>query len=233
MCGRLRRYGGEDEIGMEMHSPLHIAANIRRIYADDIDDSEVSPGGSGYVFVQDGEGVNIQRSMKWGIIRPWSKPEMPKPSCARSESVTTKPMFKDLITSKRCLIVANGYYEWQKTEDMSTQYEIRTASQDGLLIAGIYDAWRSDDGELIESYAMLTTAPAAAIEHIHHRMPVILEPDCYEPWLDRGLRDLDTITPLLRPYNGDLEYRIVKATPIRKRRTKAPATIKSEQLTLL
>jgi putative SOS response-associated peptidase YedK len=128
--------------------------------------------------------------MKWGLIPSWA----PNPSVAaqminaRSETAATKPAFRDALKSRRCLIPADGFYEWAKTGKGT--------------FAGIWDRWRDPSGKLVETCSILTTTPNAVTSAVHDRMPVILHPDSYDLWLDPGMRNVSAASDLLKPYDA-------------------------------
>lgn len=196
MCGRLTR----DPETYEQSELLRDIPNLAGIEAT----NNAPPKGQTPVVVKTRDGRNMVRLMRWGLRRPWSKPGMPTPSNARAETILEKPMFRDLIRSKRCLVPTNGYYEWRKIGNRSQPYHIRPTDSSISMFAGLYDAWINEDGTIAESYTLITTMPAESIAYIHDRMPVILARGDVATWLRRDVRDLDVILPLLRPYPSEL-----------------------------
>lgn len=147
------------------------------------------------VIVEDDE-IAAVRAMSWGLIPRWTKPgERPKvaPINARSETLAEKPMFRSLVKSRRCVVPANGFYEWKRTADGKQPFLIEPTSGQLLLFAGLYDVAPGADGEPRESFTIVTTSANGTMEQIHDRMPVMLSDDDVELWLDP---DLDTIEPL-------------------------------------
>lgn len=203
MCGRLARDYDEDDLSDAGFNPQDMAAGIAR-FDPPRPTYNMSPGRDQYVIVQNQNGNAVLWPMHWGLKRQWTRPGMPTPSNARAETITEKPLFRGLLESRRCLVPANGYYEWKKVGSKKLPYHIRVADQSLMMIAGIYDAWRGDHGDVVCSYTMITTTPAESIAHIHDRMPVIVHPDDYGMWLDRSVRDLGVIQPMLRPYPSEL-----------------------------
>jgi len=141
----------------------------------------------------------------WGLIPHWAKDKKLRPINARADTIAKKPMFRDSFKNRRCLIPANGYYEWKVENGKKQPYYIRVkkddlfAGDDDLFsFAGIWSSWQSPD-EQIESCAIITTEANPDIEHIHDRMPVIIHPDNYDRWLKQGGEDL------LTPYVGFME----------------------------
>jgi putative SOS response-associated peptidase YedK len=134
----------------------------------------------------------------WGLIPSWSK-EPTGFINARAETLQEKPSFRDSFRDRRCLILADGFYEWGKRNGKAKQpYYIQMKDEMPFAFAGIWDQWRGD-GEVITSCAIITTTPNELVAPIHNRMPVILQPDKYHAWLSRSepeqLRALLVPTP--------------------------------------
>ncbi|MEP7204862.1 MAG: SOS response-associated peptidase [Candidatus Saccharibacteria bacterium] len=137
--------------------------------------------------------------MRWGLIPKWAKDDRigNKLINARSESVFVKPIWRSIITKYRCLIPANGFYEWQKSNDGKRPFFIRPTNQRLFMFAGIWETWRHN-GTLWHSYSILTTTPNQEMSLIHDRMPVIIERTDHDEWL--GASSRDDIEPFLKPY---------------------------------
>jgi putative SOS response-associated peptidase YedK len=105
---------------------------------------------------------------------------------ARSETASTKPAFRDALKFRRCLIPADGFYEWSRTGKAKQPYCFEI--NEGALFAGIWDRWKDAGGKWLETCSILTTTPNAVTSAVHDRMPVILHPDGYDAWLDPGMR---------------------------------------------
>jgi putative SOS response-associated peptidase YedK len=147
--------------------------------------------------------------MRWGLIPSWAK-DMSignRTLNARSESVTTTPAFRDSILTKRCLIPADGFYEWRKMGSVKQPYCFEVGEGEVFAFAGLWDEWRSPDGEIIESCAILTTGPNSLVADLHDRMPVIVTLDKYDVWLDPDVNDFKTIRDILKPYDANLMRR--------------------------
>lgn len=140
--------------------------------------------------------------LKWGLIPPWA--DSPKIGFqmlnARSETAAGKPAFSAPLRRKRCLIPADGFYEWKATLRGKQPMRIVLKSRALFSMAGLYETWLSPDGSKINSCTILTTTPNELVARIHDRMPVILHPEDEQLWLNRAVTDVGTITPLLRPY---------------------------------
>jgi len=122
---------------------------------------------------------------------------------ARAETVAEKPSFRKPFRERRCLVPADGYYEWKREGSRKQPYHIRLNSERPFAFAGLWDWWSDEEGQSIESCAILTTKPNERLASIHDRMPVILPPAAYEPWLDSGLQDATRLLTLLTSYPAD------------------------------
>src|SRR5438477_5360183 len=143
--------------------------------------------------------------LQWGLIPSWAKDESigSKMINARAETLAEKPSFKRLLRSKRCLVVADGFYEWKKENGAKTPMYITLKDGSPFAFAGLCDLWQSSDGRQIRSCTLITTEPNAVVASIHNRMPAILLPDAREMWLDTDLQDEHALLPLLAPYPAD------------------------------
>jgi putative SOS response-associated peptidase YedK len=121
---------------------------------------------------------------------------------ARAETVAEKPSFRAAFRRRRCLIPADGFYEWKKEvgQKRKTPIYIRLNSGKPFALAGLWERWYSSDGSEILSCAIITTRPNEMMVNIHNRMPVILPPESYDLWLDSGEPDREALQSLLTPY---------------------------------
>ena len=141
---------------------------------------------------------------RWGLIPSWAKDPAigNKMINARAETVSEKPSFRSAFKKRRCLIVADGFYEWQKTDGGKQPYHIRMKDSSPFAFAGLWETW-DGDGEEIRSCSIITTDANDLMNEIHHRMPVILTPETYEAWLAPGFEEKEPFLDLLRPYPSD------------------------------
>jgi len=123
---------------------------------------------------------------------------------ARAETASSKPAFRDALKIRRCLIPADGFYEWQRAAKAKQPYCFEVNEGELFAFAGIWDRWRDANGNALETCSILTTTPNAATSAVHERMPVILDPDTYDLWLDPGMRDVSVASDLLKPYDAQL-----------------------------
>ena len=143
--------------------------------------------------------------MRWGLIPHWAKD--PKIGArminARAETVAEKPAFRDVLRRRRCLVVADGFYEWQRVGASKRPMRIVMRSGEPFAFAGLWSVWRDPDGNRIPSCAIITTSANDQLKPIHDRMPVILPRDVEEFWLDRSMDDPDALSSVLTPYDDD------------------------------
>ena len=144
-------------------------------------------------------------TLRWGLIPAWAgDPAMgTRLINARAETVAEKPSFRKPFRERRCLVLADGYYEWKREGPRKQPYHIRLKNERPFAFAGLWDRWSDDEGKTIESCTVLTTTPNERLASIHDRMPVILHPVAYEPWLDPGLQDATRLLTFLTPYPAD------------------------------
>ena len=142
---------------------------------------------------------------QWGFIPSWAKTleQLRKPINARSETAADKPMFRKSFRSRRCLVPATGFYEWQKIQGGKQPYCIQMSDGKPFAFAGLWDEWTDPEGEVIRSMTILTCEPNTLLGEIHNRMPVILSPETYDAWLDPQLNAPPEISLLLCPYPAE------------------------------
>ncbi|WP_339266661.1 SOS response-associated peptidase [Paenibacillus sp. FSL R5-0470] len=144
--------------------------------------------------------------LRWGLVPSWAKDDKigNKMINAREESLLEKPSFKRLVSSRRCIIPSDGFYEW-KVQGSSKQ-PMRIVMRDGGIfsMAGLYDIWMDPEGNKLSTCTIITTTPNELMAEIHNRMPVILKPEDETEWLDRGNQDTTSLIKLLKPYDQQL-----------------------------
>ena len=139
--------------------------------------------------------------MRWGLIPSWAKDVRvgDRMINARAETIATKPAFRNAFRARRCLLPADGFYEWKRNGPGSGPWYIRRKDQAPFAFAGLWEVWRTPLDDPLESCTLITTTPNALLEPIHHRMPVILSSSAFTAWLDPDCRDGDALTRLLVP----------------------------------
>lgn len=146
--------------------------------------------------------------VRWGLVPSWAK----DPGIgvrminARAETVAEKPSFRAAFKRRRCLVPADGFYEWQKVGKRKQPHYIRMHDRAPFAIAGLWEHWHGPDGSELETCTLLTTEPNELLAPLHNRMPVIIAPEDYEEWLDNSNEDryfLSILRHLLRAYPGE------------------------------
>jgi putative SOS response-associated peptidase YedK len=143
--------------------------------------------------------------LQWGLIPHWAN----DPSIgsrminARAETLTDKPSYREPFQKRRCLVLADGFYEWQKTGSGKTPMRIALKSGEPFAFAGLWATWKNPQGQLVRSFSIITTKPNALVAPIHDRMPVMLQPEDEALWLDNSAGPNDW-KELLRPYPAEL-----------------------------
>lgn len=164
----------------------------------------VAPGQMVTAIIHDGK-KNRLGELKWGLVPSWADdPKMGgKLLNARSETVWDKPAFKKLIQRKRCILPADGFYEWRK--DAAGKQPMRIVLRNSSLfsMAGLYDTWVYPDGQKLSTCTILTTDANELMQPIHHRMPVILKQEDEQAWLDRTFQDRERLSQMLMPFSAD------------------------------
>jgi len=144
--------------------------------------------------------------VRWGLIPSWSKDSSSaaKMINARTETAATLPAFKDAMKSRRCLIPADGFYEWKKTGKTKQPHCFEINGGELFAFAGIWDRWKNPSGQWVQSCSILTTTANSLTSAVHDRMPVILELDSYDLWLDPGMKNVSVASEMLKPFDASL-----------------------------
>jgi putative SOS response-associated peptidase YedK len=148
-----------------------------------------------------GEGREFVR-LNWGLIPSWAKDAgiANKLINARSETLTEKPSFREAFKRRPCLVVADGFFEWDKKGRTKRPYYFQLKDGRPFAFAGLWERWAGQGGENVETCTIITTAPNELLARVHDRMPVVLAPEEYDAWLDVDARNADTRKELLRPF---------------------------------
>jgi len=157
------------------------------------------------VIVERDGGDREARLMRWGLVPRWAKPgdKTVAPINARGETLLEKPMFRSLVSRKRCLVPASGFYEWKQQQGRKQPYFVSLPDEPTFALAGLYDEFAGKDGETVASYTIVTTQPNDLMATLHNRMPVILPRTDEEEWLSREVTDPLQVERLLVPYPAD------------------------------
>lgn len=148
------------------------------------------------------EPVRQISTMRWGLIPNWAKDPSGSAGMinARAETASEKPAFRHPLRFRRCLIPADGFYEWRRTGGAKQPFCFEVNEGELFAFAALWDGWKSADGQWIKTCSILTTTPNAVTSTIHDRMPAILDPDSYNLWLDPGMNDVAEASELLHRY---------------------------------
>jgi len=187
---------------------------------------------------QDGPVVRLnpetrQRQMdllRWGLIPSWAKEAKIGNSLinARAETVATKPAFRNAFAKgRRCLVAADGFYEWKKDEDGTKQpWRITMKSGGPFAFAGLWENWKDPEGNWVRTFTIITTGPNELMERIHNRMPVILHPDNFGHWLGEKDAPADFLLGLLEPYPAEEMTAYPVSTRVNSPKNEGPELIK-------
>ncbi|MCU1808167.1 SOS response-associated peptidase [Cytobacillus firmus] len=194
MCGR---FSLEEDINkLQQYFNFEVAEEITPRF-------NIAPSQRILTIISDGQNRRAG-TMKWGLVPFWAKEEKIgyKMINARSESIEEKPSFKHAFKRRRCLIVATGFYEWQKTEEGKQPYRFIMKDNRPFAFAGLWETWKKGEKPL-HTCTIITTTPNAVTEDIHDRMPVILKEEDYDSWMDPHNQDTELLKTLLVPYAAE------------------------------
>ncbi len=200
MCGRFTLAASIDEILNRFDAEAFLQEEAY------LPSYNVAPSQSVLAIINNGS-INKMGYLKWGLIPPWAKDMSVgyKMINARAETLSEKPSFRTAYRKKRCLIIADSFYEWKRLDSKTkTPMRIKLKSDDLFSMAGIWEHWRTPEGKSIFSCSVITTAPNELMKEIHDRMPVILKPEDEKIWLDPTITDPSFLNQYLKPLDSDL-----------------------------
>jgi putative SOS response-associated peptidase YedK len=192
MCGRYALYADPKTLVARFELPR--TPDLLRCY-------NIAPSQEVPAIRRSQEGRRELTLLRWGLVPHWAQAETTGHSLinARAETVASKPAFRSAFRRRRCLIPADGFYEWNKAGRTRQPYFIRIKDGLPLAFAGLWEEWRDPDGQA-GSCAIIVTRANALVQPIHDRMPVILEPRAYGQWLSTDITDAEDLTQLLVPF---------------------------------
>lgn len=195
MCGRYTLYSSKEDI--ENH--FEATAEDDGLFTPNYN---VAPGTTMPVVLAGVSGDREIGGMRWGLIPKWADDKNTGYNMinARGETLHEKKSFKGPFENKRCIVPANGFYEWKGDKREKQPFYIRLLNEQVVGFAGLYERWTSDDGEDIYSYTIITTEANALVAPLHDRMPVILQKDMYKVWLNPENEDTDMLSQYLKPF---------------------------------
>jgi putative SOS response-associated peptidase YedK len=172
--------------------------NITGVYTTG---NNISPGQKIAVIIHK-DGQNSLVNYRWGLIPRWAKdPSIGKKMInARAETISDKPAFRQAFKERRCLIIADGFYEWQKLGKEKKPFYFQLKSETPFGFAGLYESWISPDRQLINTCTIITTESNELIKPIHERMPVIVPKDLELEWVDPDNQNKKELLSILKPY---------------------------------
>jgi len=190
----------------------------------------IAPAQQTLVIRQATDGTRLATPVQWGLIPEWSKDATggSKMINARSETATTKPAFRDAFRKRRCLIPADGFFEWETiTQKVKQPWHISRANGELLAFAGLWESWHDPEAEApVETCTILTTDANQFMSEIHDRMPVILSPDDWKQWLNPELQSPEPLLPLLKPAPEDWLVRVPVSTLVNNPKNETPDCLK-------
>jgi putative SOS response-associated peptidase YedK len=199
----------------------------------------VLPGSPIAIVRQGGDGKRHFALVRWGFVPSWAKEILPKPMInARGETIADKPSFRNAFRRRRCLIPADGFYEWEgDVPGKKKPWLIQRHDRGLMAFAGIWEHWMGADGSELETAAIITTDANALVATIHPRSPVVIHPEDFELWLKHDNDDVRDVLPLLRPQADNFfimqPTTIPRNAPPPKPKTKPPPQDDGGQMDLL
>ncbi len=197
MCGRYTLARSQQELSERF--------GIKQLFVDLAPRYNIAPTQKVPVILNiDGE--RAVQLFQWGLIPSWVKDlKGAKPLInARSETLAEKPSFKNSLVKRRCLIPADGFYEWKKIGTARRPMYIHRADNVLFAMAGIYDEWKNEDGKSLKTFSIITTDANNTMSSVHDRMPVILRPEDEAAWLNPEIKNPAELMPLLKPCADEL-----------------------------
>ena len=180
MCGRFAQILGKEELMKSFSAKTSEFSPIPRY--------NIAPG-SDVVVILEEEGLRKITLRRWGLVHSWASEGGRGMINARSETVLQKPTFRQSFIKRRCLIPASGFYEWKKGSEVNQPFFISAENLETLAFAGIWDNWRSPEGDCWQSCAILTCEANSLLKPIHNRMTLVIGKDQYDPWLGNACPD--------------------------------------------
>lgn len=174
-----------------------------------------------------GSNGNRLGTLRWGLVPSWAKDDKigSKLINARAETLTEKPSFNRLIASRRCIIPADGFYEWQQHGKSKQPFRITMKGESIFSFAGLYDIWTNQDEEKLSTCIIITTEPNSLMADIHNRMPVILRKEEESEWIDRDNTDVPALLKFLKPYDANEMRAYPVSTAVGNVRNNSPELI--------
>jgi putative SOS response-associated peptidase YedK len=222
MCGRFALKAPPRSIQEHFHLPEAVTLSPRYNIAPS---QEVAA-----VRILPGKGKRQLDMLHWGLIPGWAR-DMKigyRMINARGETLAQKPSFREAFKKRRCLIVADGFYEWLHSGKVKQPYYLQLKRGEIFAFAGLWETWKSPDGNDLESCTIITTSPNELIRRIHDRMPVILAPEHYETWLQDPV-PAESLQQLLKPYPAAAMEAYPVSPEVNSPKNDSPSLIKPDK----
>ncbi|HUQ25694.1 MAG TPA: SOS response-associated peptidase [Burkholderiales bacterium] len=197
MCGRYGRFSRKERIEQALGFPIQGGDGLVPRY-------NICPGLPDWAIQHETSAARFEL-LEWGLLPSWTKNRKTahRPINARAETVAAKPMFRDLLRTQRCVLPADGYYEWRTTSSGKVPFWFALKSKEPFFLAGLWDTWHAGKADAVSSYILMTTEPNELAATVHDRMPVLLHARDVQRWLDPAINDAEAIADLLGPYPAD------------------------------
>ncbi len=196
MCGRFAQKDTPQRLAEYFHATGDI--DVRSSF-------NIAPSARIVTVTEDADETRHLKLMRWGLIPSWAKdPSIGnKLANARGETVAEKPSFISAFRSRRCLIPASGFYEWKTIAGRKQPYFISYRSGEPLAMAGLWESWRAEGGESVETCCIITTDANELMHPIHDRMPVLLDQGQWRTWLNPMVASRESLQPMLKPHDPE------------------------------
>lgn len=221
MCGRFTLFADFNEI---IDRFAIEAAIEEELYEPSYN---IAPSHSVLTVINDGT-KNRLGFLRWGLIPAWAKDEKIgyKLINARAETIAEKPSFRDSYKKRRCIVIADSFYEWKRYEDKSkTPMRIKLKTENLFAMAGLWERWKSPQGKLVYTCTVITTTPNKLMKNIHDRMPVILKPEDEKVWLNPEITDYQQLNHLLKPLPEELMEAVEVSSLVNSPKNNSPNLI--------
>ena len=195
MCGRFTLLTGLSTIQEYFH--------LQEVFCDYKQGNNISPAQQVSAIIHDDKTRLV--SFRWGLIPSWAKDTSisTKTINARAETLAIKPSFKNAFIKRRCLIIADGFYEWQKHSFKKIPFHFSLKSGAPFGFAGLYEIWKAPGGELVKTCTIITTVANELLRPVHDRMPVIVPKGKESLWIDTNFHDQGELMSILKPYPAE------------------------------
>lgn len=222
MCGRYPQHTKPKRLAEIFHAKLtHGLSDLPARY--NIAPTTAAP------IIRNADVGRVIELMQWGLVPHWSRePKTKYPTFnARSEDAASKPTYRGPMRYRRCLVPVDGFYEWAKVKSSSPgkitkqPYLIRMADEQPFTLAGLYDCWQDE----LQTFTILTTQANEMMTNLHHRMPVIVDPQHHDRWLDHNLNDPAQVADICRPYPSELMFAVPVSMYVNNARNDGPACL--------